>query len=271
MTDQSCVMSASLWTKYNTKHCRNTVSIGLILYLHTSGEPTASSRWTSWCRKGNHTLLEIGLVWLELFMLSHQEWVKLVLRSTVSTFLKLLMATWLIEALCLSSNYINPAFKWPCTVQKYLNNRTCYNKIICTILFSSRWQVCWMNYLVFYVCWKNVKISTKRQDISCLFVELFIRSHHKIQPLMVSHKNWIFIMCFCCSAWSNCQALVTLCLHFLQVVKKSAEALFQIVLVLEALKLGAWTHVCIVHNTVHFIAMLTEGATSNERQCDTKR
>ena len=38
--------------------------------------------------------------------------------------------------------------------QKYLNNRTCYNKIVCTPLFSSRWWVYWSKMAKF---WWNTK------------------------------------------------------------------------------------------------------------------
>ena len=46
---------------------------------------------------------------------------------------------------------------------QYLNNRTCCNKIVCTILFSSTWWICWSNCLVFWVHCENGKILMKRQ------------------------------------------------------------------------------------------------------------
>ena len=49
-----------------------------------------------------------------------------------------------LKHLCWSSKNhikITVSLQWPKTTQWYLNNCMCYNKIVCTVLFSSRWQV----------------------------------------------------------------------------------------------------------------------------------
>ena len=46
----------------------------------------------------------------------------------------------------------------------YLSNRTCYDKTVCTVLFSSRWWVCWCKlFSVLSTLQINGKILTKRQ------------------------------------------------------------------------------------------------------------
>ena len=66
-------------------------------------------------------------------------------------------------------------------VHKYLNNCTCYDKIVYIILFSSRWWVYWYKlFSVLGTLW-NVKISTKRQVYNKgIFTILGIFSQYKI-------------------------------------------------------------------------------------------
>ena len=65
----------------------------------------------------------------------------------------------LVFELFIRRNHKNPVFNDQTSHKKYLNNRKCYNKTVCTILFSSRWWVCW--YELFSVLgtlrkWKNI-------------------------------------------------------------------------------------------------------------------
>ena len=56
----------------------------------------------------------------------------------------------------------------------YLSNRTCYDKTVCTVLFSSRWWVCWCKlFSVLSTLQINGKILTKRQVYNKgIFVDL---------------------------------------------------------------------------------------------------
>ena len=100
---------------------------------------------------------------------------------------------------------MHPALNIPTLHIKYLNNCTCYNKIICSILFSSRWWVCW--YELFSVS-KGIRrfspilgnfekyeilislecaIDSEWNGVinfivSCSVVELFIHKKSNLQP-----------------------------------------------------------------------------------------
>ena len=50
---------------------------------------------------------------------------------------------------------ITSSLQRPNSTQKYLNNHTCYDKIVCTILFSSRWRVYWYElFSILSTLWK---------------------------------------------------------------------------------------------------------------------
>ena len=100
-----------------------------------------------------------------------QGWVKhLFLKVLWALSLKRLMCFWtldLLKYLCIKSNCIldlKTIASIP-VVQTYLNNRTCYDKFVCTILFSSRWWVYWYElFSVLSTLQKiNGKILMKRQ------------------------------------------------------------------------------------------------------------
>ena len=66
-------------------------------------------------------------------------------------FLIVLSSTWSHKKYC----------TWASIAQKYLHSRTCYDKIVCAVRFSSRWWVYWYElFIVLRTLWKW-QISTK--------------------------------------------------------------------------------------------------------------
>ena len=52
-----------------------------------------------------------------------------------------------VAEIFIHKNYQKSSLQRPKRHTKYLNNRTCYDKLVCTILFSSRWWVYWYELL----------------------------------------------------------------------------------------------------------------------------
>ena len=81
----------------------------------------------------------------------------------------------------------------------YLNNHTCYDQIICTILFSSRWRVCWNIFLSVLSTLRKWQKFNETSNIRgfCQFRVIFYKMrywyHYNVQ-LISSEMVWLVLL-----------------------------------------------------------------------------
>ena len=88
---------------------------------------------------------------------------------------------------------------WPKSIQKYLKNHTCYNKIIYTILFSSRWWVYW------YELFSVLNTLRKWQN----FDETPSLYNKEILPILASFSGYEILLLLECTVDSEWNDIVT--------------------------------------------------------------
>ena len=74
------------------------------------------------------------------------------------------------------------SLQWPNTC-KYLNNRECYDKTVCTISFSSRWWVYWYELFSFFK--DTAKMAKTGQNTKSI-----IREFHQFWDIFVNMRYW---------------------------------------------------------------------------------